>query len=665
MSIISSLTKKVGSVFKKPAVVTPKPLVIPKSSTAPMSKVPTATPVTPTISSTLKSTLTKPVSKPVLYGSASLAALTGGAYGLGSNKPATPTFNKPVVPQVISQGPSSALRDMSIANSPATSPTVPRVTADTSGGKGMAPTTTPPAVQTTPPAPVTEKSKKDKGPTKPVVPAPSAAEKAVANAENLYQESLKVSDDELATQGDLDRLSEATKKAYTGTKDQAIPMGFITGQLASIEERALNMAEPLESKLARMQAARTNAIESSKFALERADNKLKAEQDAATKAAEAAAAASKPIEIGGSLVQKDPVTGEYKTVFQSAAEDKLLSPTEAAALGVPYGTTQSQAFGKSPVGKSDDLTPYQKFQATQAISKETEARTENARETARQVGIMNQAYNSLEAGGDLSFATQAIVTTYNKILDPTSVVREAEYDRTAAGQSLLDRIQGKFTTLAQGGGGITKENLQDAVKLANEYLENSKASMLKQNERAKRMAEQFGLNPDFVTSSGYEAPSLEQYYQSNPQQQPKIDQIIRENPDLSDEDILQIIGVSFNGGGAGTNRPQRNNNPLNIKASENTRTYAGVVGVDPSPATDGGQFLVFDSPQAGFDAAARLLQTSGYRGLTVDGAMRRWSNNGYGGEVAPAIKNKTIASLTPAELQSLVDAMARREGYYA
>lgn len=562
MSITSAIGKKVGSLFKKPAVVAPKPLVIPKTTPAPMSKapVPMSTPMKPAGQSTLKSALTTPVSKPVLYGSAGLAALTGGAYGMGSSKPpAAPTFTKPVVPQVISQGPSSALRNMSIANSPAPSPTVPRVTAD--NGKGMmltAPVVPGASAVTTPPAPEMNTGKKDKKNNKPPAPVITPEEKAVANAENLYQKSLEVSDDELATQGDLDRLSEATKKAYTGTKNQAIPMGFITGQLASIEERALNLAEPLETRLARMQAARTNAIEASKFALDRADAKYKTAQDKAAEEAKAKAEASKPISIGGALVQKDPVTGEYKTVYQEAAEDKLLSPSEAAALGVPYGTTQSQAYGKSPVGKSEDLTPYQKFQATQAISKETQARTENAREIARQVGLMNQAYSSLENDGNLNFATQAIVTTYNKILDPTSVVRETEYDRTAAGQSLLERINGKFTQISQGGGGITKENLKEAVQLANQYLQSSQQSMLRQNQRAQQMAEQFGLNPDFVTSDGFKnAPSLEQYYQTNPQQQPKIDQIIRENPDLSDEDILQIIGVSFNGVGGDTNTASR------------------------------------------------------------------------------------------------------------
>lgn len=663
MSIISSLTKKVSSVFKKPAVVAPKPLVVPKMTPAPMSKAP----ATPVVAGNLQSKLTSPVSKKTIYGSTALAALGGGAIGMSGNKPATPTFSKPVVPQVISQGPSQALRDMSISNSPTPSPTVPRVTPQAGGVPVTTPTpSTAPAPVTTPPVPNTGSNKKEK-PNRPTAPVLTPEEKAVATAENLYQDSLKLSDDELATQGDLDRLSESVGKAYTGTKNQAIPMGFITGQLANIEERALNLAEPLENKLARMQAARTNAIESSKFALERADAKYKSAQESAEAAAKATAEASKPISIGGALVQKDPVTGEYKTVYQETASDKLLSPTEAAALGVPYGTTQSQAFGKSPVEKGDNLTPYQQFQATQAIQKTTQTNTDASRELNRQGSILEQTWNRYKNGeaGDLNATTQAIVTTFNKILDPTSVVRETEYDRSSAGQALISAIEGRIARISQGGPGLTPESLAELVDLGLTYSKNAQASIATANERARQQAEYFGLNPDFVTTSDYKAPSLQEYYQSNPTQQPKIEQIIRENPDLSDEDILQIVGMSFNAGGAGTNRPQRNNNPLNIKASENTKTYAGVVGTDPSPATDGGQFLVFDSPQAGFDAATRLLKTSGYLNLTVDGAMKRWSNNGYGGEVAPAIKNKTIASLTPAELQSLVDAMARREGYYA
>ena len=158
----------------------------------------------------------------------------------------------------------------------------------------------------------------------------------------------------------------------------------------------------------------------------------------------------------------------------------------------------------------------------------------------------------------------------------------------------------------------------------------------------------------------------------------------REGNQLSDDELVNVVINSYlsklrpqqiSGGGpnysnqqvsqGSGNRPQRNNNPLNIKSSNATNQYAGVVGIDPSPATDGGQFLVFNSPQDGFDAAKRLIQTSGYTNLTVDQAMRRWSNNGYGGEIAPEIANKKINQLTDAELNQLVQTMAAREGYYA
>lgn len=126
-------------------------------------------------------------------------------------------------------------------------------------------------------------------------------------------------------------------------------------------------------------------------------------------------------------------------------------------------------------------------------------------------------------------------------------------------------------------------------------------------------------------------------------------------------------GASFNmvGNTTASNRPQRNNNPLNLKASAATSTYAGVKGVDPRPATDGGKFLVFDSPESGFAAAKRLLNAPSYKGLSVDAAMRRWSGGGYGADVEPSLKDRTMSSLTAAELDKLINAMAKREGYYA
>lgn len=150
---------------------------------------------------------------------------------------------------------------------------------------------------------------------------------------------------------------------------------------------------------------------------------------------------------------------------------------------------------------SGGLTPYQQFSATQSIAKDNQKRTENAREMARQSQLINSSYNNIVNGGDRSLNTQAIITSFNKILDPTSVVRESEYDRTAAGQALISRLQGKYDNIVAGGAGVTEATLKEAADIAKTYLDQSRKYIEAENARAVSMANQFGLNPDFVTNT--------------------------------------------------------------------------------------------------------------------------------------------------------------------
>ena len=169
-----------------------------------------------------------------------------------------------------------------------------------------------------------------------------------------------------------------------------------------------------------------------------------------------------------------------------------------------YQNEDANRKAVSSGSSSGGLTPYQQFQATQSIAKDTQKRTENAREMSRQANMISSGYNAIVSSKDKknrSLQTQAIITSFNKILDPTSVVRESEYDRTSAGQSLLQRLEGKVNNIAQGGAGVTDATLKEASDIAKEYLKNSQASVLAENQRAVAMANQFGLNSDFVTTS--------------------------------------------------------------------------------------------------------------------------------------------------------------------
>lgn len=116
------------------------------------------------------------------------------------------------------------------------------------------------------------------------------------------------------------------------------------------------------------------------------------------------------------------------------------------------------------------------------------------------------------------------------------------------------------------------------------------------------------------------------------------------------------------GGGTGGTRANRNNNPGNIKASKFTQSLPGVIGIDPTPAADGGHFLIFDSPENGFGGMHTLLR-HGYSNLPSDAALRRWSGGGYGAGDMGVDPTRPIASYTDAELHELTQRMAKREGY--
>lgn len=143
---------------------------------------------------------------------------------------------------------------------------------------------------------------------------------------------------------------------------------------------------------------------------------------------------------------------------------------------------------------------------------------------------------------------------------------------------------------------------------------------------------------------------------------------------MSDGSVVQQpIGSSISGGAAGSatpgtgNLPQRNNNPLNVTYGSATKQWVDQGLATVNPTADGRQFLKFNSPEAGFQAASDLLFNSGvYSNLTLDQAMKKWSGNGYGAEVYGQIPGNTkISQIPQAQRAGLIQAMATREGYYA
>lgn len=116
------------------------------------------------------------------------------------------------------------------------------------------------------------------------------------------------------------------------------------------------------------------------------------------------------------------------------------------------------------------MSPSQSFRAVRDLQKEWTKSVKPVRELNAHVQRMQQGLEAARKG-DLNAGSQVVITEFNKILDPASVVRESEYARTPEGVSLLGRLQGAAQRVSQGGPGVPVKDLEQFVNLANQIAQ--------------------------------------------------------------------------------------------------------------------------------------------------------------------------------------------------
>lgn len=102
---------------------------------------------------------------------------------------------------------------------------------------------------------------------------------------------------------------------------------------------------------------------------------------------------------------------------------------------------------------------------------------------------------------NLTALDQGLITMFNKLTDPQSVVRESEYARTSGDLPLINRITGAIDKLKAGGAGLTNEDRQ-ALVLGAKIIGNERgvASNIQRTNYSK-LAQEYGIDPKFVTST--------------------------------------------------------------------------------------------------------------------------------------------------------------------
>jgi hypothetical protein len=142
-------------------------------------------------------------------------------------------------------------------------------------------------------------------------------------------------------------------------------------------------------------------------------------------------------------------------------------------------------------------TDYQTFGMIDKLNARFNSNTKATREVARQYQVMQTSWRALEKGTGKGTAEQGIVSTFNKILDPDSVVREGEYDRTAQGQALLTRMRSIADNL-KSGGQVSRATLKDMVDLSGTYAQRAEAFTKAEQRRVGSVADRMGIDQSLI-----------------------------------------------------------------------------------------------------------------------------------------------------------------------
>ena len=275
---------------------------------------------------------------------------------------------------------------------------------------------------------------------------------------------------------------------------------------------------------------------------------------------------------------------------------------------------------------------------------------QNARTVMTQFSALEAEYSRAQASTKegKQFSDQALISLFNKILDPTSVVREAEYNRSSENMALADRMWSKLLSLRDGGvltPEVRTELFNAAQTLSDTYNTQLEDEYQPYISRANVFNGQDGLTTK-VRLEDIFPPSLIPYISEDQQRTIEI-----QMGSLSGD--TAGVGSFSQNAPAGGFRTDRHNNPTAM-TTDVARTAGLVEGVD---YTKGDAFPdnpnLFTARLIG-DPIQQTIKAIDQMGFYTQKGQQRWTHT--------AISKNEWNAMSPSQKESTVVAMYQKEG---
>lgn len=158
---------------------------------------------------------------------------------------------------------------------------------------------------------------------------------------------------------------------------------------------------------------------------------------------------------------------------------------------------------KNPAYTNPQRGTMQEFNATTKVRQEFLNRPEvkDYIETSTNVKAMEGMYRAAVTGSieNQVALDQGLITMYNKLTDPQSVVRESEYARTPQNLPVVNRIVGAIEKLKKGGAGLTNDD-REALVLGAKIIMKERGRTYNQTLKEYRdLSAGYNFEPEIVT----------------------------------------------------------------------------------------------------------------------------------------------------------------------
>lgn len=227
----------------------------------------------------------------------------------------------------------------------------------------------------------------------------------------------------------------------------------------------------------------------------RADPTQTIRQPAMPKMAGSTRAANEPERIAFEMFGRpgeDPRTTMTRITPEEMAEVSEIVRTRATAqVG---DEAQERAMRTALAEAAAPLSRMDAFQATQSLRDDWLKVSTPLDAVRRQLGVLAAAEQAINRG-DTPAGSEAIIVTFEKMLDSLSVVRESEYLRPAFNQSLYEQVAGYIARLREGGASMRPEVLRTYVRLARDIGSKVQVDHQKHRTAIERTAQTAGIDP--------------------------------------------------------------------------------------------------------------------------------------------------------------------------